>query len=124
MIGIVVADNLTGVNIRQLKRRIAITGGDLVLQAAVIVLGLVLAFHPHRLSETIHLGTAPSWSDLAFALPITVIAFTGLEAAASIAGEVAASRPPGEATGASGLGDHRADLRRDRVRRDLGAARA
>ena len=30
---------------------------DLVLQAAVIVLGLVLAFHPHRLTDSIHLGT-------------------------------------------------------------------
>jgi APA family basic amino acid/polyamine antiporter len=76
---------------RRLRRRIAITAGDLVLQAAVIVLGLILAFHPHHLTEAIHLGTAPTWSDLAFAFPIAVIAFTGLEAAASLAGEVTAS---------------------------------
>jgi basic amino acid/polyamine antiporter, APA family len=87
----VAIDNLTGVHARRLRRRIWIAGADLALQAAVIVLGLLLAFHPHRLTETIHLGTAPSWSDLAFALPIAVIAFTGLEAAASVAGEVSAS---------------------------------
>jgi basic amino acid/polyamine antiporter, APA family len=91
VIAFVAFDNLIGVNVRQLRRRIAITGADLVLQAAVIVLGLILAFHPHRLTESIHLGTAPTWSDLAFAFPIAVIAFTGLEAAASLAGEVAAS---------------------------------
>ena len=91
VIAFVAFDNLIGINIRQLRRRIMITGFDLVLQAAVIVLGLALAFHPHHLTESIHLGTAPSWSDLAFAFPIAVIAFTGLEAAASLAGEVDAS---------------------------------
>ena len=54
------------------------------------VLGLALVFHPSRLTATIHLGTSPTWRDLAFAMPIGVIAFTGLEAAASLAGEVAA----------------------------------
>jgi basic amino acid/polyamine antiporter, APA family len=87
----VALDNITGVNARRLRRRIWIAGGDLALQAAVIVLGLMLAFHPHRLTEAIHLGTAPTWTDLAFALPIAVIAFTGLEAGASVAGEVSAS---------------------------------
>ncbi len=87
----VALDNITGVNARRLRRRIWIAGADLALQAAVIVLGLVLAFHPHRLTEAIHLGTAPTWTDLAFALPIAVIAFTGLEAGASVAGEVSAS---------------------------------
>ena len=91
VIAFVGLDNLTGVTTRRLRRRIAVTGVDLALQAAVIVLGLVLAFHPQRLLDTIHLGTAPSWSSLAFALPIAVIAFTGLEAAASIAGEATVS---------------------------------
>lgn len=91
VIAFVAADNLVGVNVRQLRRRIMITVADLGLQTAVIVLGLLLALHPGRLSETIHLGTAPSWSDLAFAFPVAVIAFTGLEAAANIAGEVSAS---------------------------------
>jgi APA family basic amino acid/polyamine antiporter len=91
VIAFVAFDNLIGINIRQLRRRIMITGFDLVLQAAIIVLGLALAFHPHHLTESIHLGTAPTWSDLAFAFPIAVIAFTGLEAAASLAGEVNAT---------------------------------
>jgi APA family basic amino acid/polyamine antiporter len=88
VIAFVAFDNLTGVTSRRLRRRIAVTFADLVLQAAVIVLGLALALHPSHLTESIHLGTAPTWSNLLFALPIAVIAFTGLEAAASIAGEV------------------------------------
>ncbi len=91
VIAFVALDNLTGVKVRPLRRRIAITFADIVLQALVIVLGLVLVFHPHRLAETVHLGTAPTWSGLAYAFPIGVIAFTGLEAAASLAGEVNAS---------------------------------
>jgi APA family basic amino acid/polyamine antiporter len=85
----VLADNVTGVSARRLKRRIAITIADLVLQALVIILGIALALHPGHLTEAIHLWTAPTVPDLAFALPIAIIAFTGLEAAASLAGEVA-----------------------------------
>jgi APA family basic amino acid/polyamine antiporter len=88
----VLADNVTGISARRLRRRVLVTGADLVLQAVVIVLGLVLAFHPHHLTQSINLGTAPTLSDLAFALPIAIIAFTGLEAAASLTGEVSGSR--------------------------------
>jgi basic amino acid/polyamine antiporter, APA family len=88
VIAFVALDNLTGVSARRLRRRVAVTAADLALQAAVIVLGLVLTFHPHNLTASVHLGSAPKASDLAFALTIAVIAFTGLEAAASISGEV------------------------------------
>ena len=92
VIALVAVDNLTGVSARRLRTRVLITIGDLILQALIIVLGFVLVFDPHNLTASINLGTAPSWSDLAFALPIAVIAFTGIEAAASIAGEVTATR--------------------------------
>ena len=113
VIALVAVDNLTGVSVRRLRPRLLITAGDLILQALIIVLGFALVFDPHALSASIHLGTAPSWSDLAFALPIAVIAFTGLEAAASIAGEVSATRETGQAAGRPGLGGDRPDLRRD-----------
>ncbi len=91
VIALVATDNITGVSANRLRRQVLITGADLVLQTLVVVLGLALVFHAGRLSSTIHLGTAPTWSNLAFALTIAVIAFTGLEAAASITSEVAAS---------------------------------
>ncbi len=87
----VLADNVTGVSMRRLRGRIMVTVADLGVQAIVIVLGLVLVFHPDRLSQSINLWTQPTASDLAFALPIAIIAFTGLEAAAGLAGEVAVS---------------------------------
>jgi APA family basic amino acid/polyamine antiporter len=88
VIAFVAVDSLTGVHARGLRRRILISAADLAIQALVIVLGLILVFHPHRLSQSIHLGSAPTFSSLAFALPIAVIAFTGLEAAAGLASEV------------------------------------
>jgi len=91
IIALIALDNVTGINARRLRSRVLITGVDLGLQAIVIVLGLALAFHPDHLSQSIDLGTAPTVSDLAYAFPIAVIAFTGLEAAANIAGEVSAT---------------------------------
>lgn len=88
LIAFVALDNLTGVSARRLRRRVVVTGVDLVIQAVVIVLGLALVFHPKSIAHSIHLGSSPSISNLAFALPVAVIAFTGLEAAASLAGEV------------------------------------
>jgi basic amino acid/polyamine antiporter, APA family len=90
----VALDNLTGVSVRRLRRRVLVTAVDLVVQATVIVLGLALVFHPSHLSSAVHVGTAPTVSNLLFALPVAVIAFTGLEAAASLGGEVSAT--PGE----------------------------
>jgi APA family basic amino acid/polyamine antiporter len=92
VIALVAVDNLTGVSARRLRPRLLITVADLILQALIIVLGLALVFDPHALSSSIHVGTAPTVGDLAYALPIAVIAFTGIEAAASIAGEVNANR--------------------------------
>jgi APA family basic amino acid/polyamine antiporter len=88
----VALDNLTGITARRIRWRILITGGDLLLQATIIVLGLALAFHPDHLGDSVNLGTAPTASNLAYALTIAVIAFTGLEAAASVGGEVNATR--------------------------------
>ncbi len=63
------------------------------------MLGLVLFFNPHTLLDPIHLGTAPTWSDLVFALTVAVIAFTSLESASGLAGEVRISRARPEAPG-------------------------
>jgi APA family basic amino acid/polyamine antiporter len=92
VIALVAVDNLTGVSARRLRPRLLITAADLILQALIIVLGLALVFDPDALSSSIHVGSAPTVRDLAYALPIAVIAFTGIEAAASIAGEVSANR--------------------------------
>jgi basic amino acid/polyamine antiporter, APA family len=69
-----------------------LVAGDLVMQTFIVVLGLVLFFSPDVLLDPIHVGTAPKWSDLVFALTVAVIAFTSLESASGLAGEVRISR--------------------------------
>ena len=65
---------------------------DLVTQLLVVVLGFALLFSPDALTRGVELGSAPSWSELAFALPLAMLAYTGLETVANLAEE---ARRPG-----------------------------
>ena len=59
---------------------------DIVVQVGLALFGLVLLFDWTALTNNIDLGVRPSWSSLAFALPIAMIGFTGLEKVTSLAG--------------------------------------
>jgi basic amino acid/polyamine antiporter, APA family len=91
-IALVVVSNIRGFTWRRARRIGVLVTADLALQALIVVLGLVLFFHPRTLVNSIHLGSAPTWSDLIFALTIAAISFTSLESAAGLAGEVRISR--------------------------------
>src|SRR6476620_9647340 len=65
---------------------------DLLTQLLLVVLGFLLVFSPGALSQGTSLGTNPSWHDLAFSLPLAMLAFTGLETVANLAEE---ARRPG-----------------------------
>jgi APA family basic amino acid/polyamine antiporter len=65
---------------------------DLLTQLLLVVLGLALVFSPHALAHGTSLGSTPSWHELAFALPLAMLAFTGLETVANLAEE---ARRPG-----------------------------
>ena len=84
--------NVMGVSVRALRRQLLIALADIAVQLLLIVLGIALVIDPGAVADTIHLGSAPSWEDLIFALTVATIAFTGLEAAASLAGETRTTR--------------------------------
>ena len=65
---------------------------DLLTQLLLVALGLLLVFSPHALAHGTSLGTNPTWHSLAFALPLAMLAFTGLETVANLAAE---ARRPG-----------------------------
>ena len=93
---------------------------DLLTQLVLVVLGFVLVFSPHALTHGTSLGTHPSWHSIAFALPLAMLAFTGLETVANLAEE---ARRPGRRPAALGVRRDRDggdDLRRDRRRRRVG----
>jgi APA family basic amino acid/polyamine antiporter len=65
---------------------------DLATQLLLIALGFALLFSPHAITRGTSLGHSPSWHSIAFALPLAMLAYTGLETVANLAEE---TRRPG-----------------------------
>jgi APA family basic amino acid/polyamine antiporter len=65
---------------------------DLLTQLLLVVLGFSFVFSSHSLTHGTSLGHDPSWHAIAFALPLAMLAFTGLETVANLAAE---ARRPG-----------------------------
>jgi basic amino acid/polyamine antiporter, APA family len=65
---------------------------DLVTQLLLVVLGFALLFSFHALTRGMSLGRFPTWHSIAFALPLAMLAYTGLETIANLAEE---TRRPG-----------------------------
>jgi APA family basic amino acid/polyamine antiporter len=65
---------------------------DLGTQLLLIILGLALLFTPDALTAGTSLGSMPTWHDIAFAIPLALLAYTGLETIANLAEE---TRRPG-----------------------------
>src|SRR6185312_6012752 len=64
----------------------------LITQLLLVVLGFALLFSGSALTRGVSLGTHPTWHDIAFALPLAMLAYTGLETVANYAEEM---RRPG-----------------------------
>jgi APA family basic amino acid/polyamine antiporter len=60
---------------------------DFSTQLLLVVIGGALVFHPDRLASNVHWGTAPHWSGFLLAIPIGMIAYTGLETISNLAEE-------------------------------------
>jgi APA family basic amino acid/polyamine antiporter len=71
---------------------IAVALLDLVTQVLLVILGFALLFSGSALTRGLSLGTSPSWHAIAFAVPLAMLAYTGLETVANLAEEV---RRPG-----------------------------
>jgi APA family basic amino acid/polyamine antiporter len=65
---------------------------DLVTQLLLVALGMAVLFSPDAFTAGTSLGTTPTWHSIAFALPLAMLAYTGLETVANLAEE---TRRPG-----------------------------
>ncbi len=125
IIAVVAVANVAGVSVRQLRRQLLLAVADLGVQLLVIVLGLVAGARPERDRSTRSTSAARRRGTTSiFALTIATIAFTGLEAAASLAGETSDDDARPATTRRPGRRRDRARLRRDRGRRRQRAARS
>ncbi len=89
--GIVVIVVLVGVNIVGVQEAAALNVllavVDFATQLLLVVLGFFLIFSPHVLKANIHFGHAPSWANFALAIPVAMIAYTGIETVSNLAEE-------------------------------------
>ena len=75
------------------SRRIAIlVVADIILQLALIGLGLIFLFEPGTITSSIDLGSSPTFQNLIVALGIATVVSTGLESASGLSGEVGVGR--------------------------------
>ncbi|MET0973415.1 MAG: amino acid permease, partial [Thermoleophilaceae bacterium] len=63
-----------------------------VVLAGVSVIALAQSFDPGAITDSIELGTAPTWQDAFFAIGIACVSAVAIEAASGLAGEVRVGR--------------------------------
>jgi len=60
---------------------------DFGTQVLLVLLGFALIFSPSTLTGNVHWGTAPTWSQFFLAIPVGMIAYTGIETVSNLAEE-------------------------------------
>jgi len=88
-IGVIVV--LGALNIRGVKEaagvNVFLAIADFLTQVGLVVLGFVLVLSPETLVDNIELGTHPDWSDFLIAVPVGMVAFTGIDTISNMAEE-------------------------------------
>lgn len=88
-IGLIIV--LALVNVRGVKESAGVNIGlavtDFLTQLLMVIAGLFLVFDPGILTENVHFGVAPEWKDFFIAIPIGMIAYTGIETISNMAEE-------------------------------------
>src|SRR3989454_7357384 len=89
--GLVTIALLAALNIRGLgesaKLNLFLAVTDLCTQVLLVVVGFILVLNPTLLVDQVHLGTAPSWTQMIFALSVAMVAYTGIETVSNMAEE-------------------------------------
>src|SRR3954467_4908613 len=60
---------------------------DFMTQLLLVLIGGILVFSPQTLIDNVHLGIAPTWKDFFLAIPVGMIAYTGIETISNMAEE-------------------------------------
>jgi APA family basic amino acid/polyamine antiporter len=91
IVGALIVVLLVGVNIVGVKEaaklNIVLAVVDFATQALLVLLGFALIFSPSILVENVDFGVAPTWSAFLLAIPVAMIAYTGIETISNLAEE-------------------------------------
>jgi basic amino acid/polyamine antiporter, APA family len=86
VIVVLVALNIVGIQ-EAARLNIGLAVIDFATQALLVVLGFVLVFSPSILIDNVHFGVAPTWANFALAIPVAMLAYTGIETVSNLAEE-------------------------------------
>ena len=86
VIVVLVVLNIVGVT-EAAKLSITLAVVDFATQVLLVVIGFALVLSPEILTENVHWGVAPTWGNLAIAIPVAMLAYTGVETVSNLAEE-------------------------------------
>ncbi len=78
--------NIVGIR-EAVKLNLGLAVIDFATQLLLVVIGFALIFSPHVLSANVHWGSAPTWGRFLLAIPVGMIAYTGIETVSNLAEE-------------------------------------
>lgn len=84
--------NIRGFSSTRSRRIALLVVADIVLQLALIGLGLIFLLEPGTLIASVKLGSSPTFQNVIVALGIATVVSTGLESASGLSGEVGVGR--------------------------------
>src|SRR5215212_10750921 len=91
IVGAFVIALLAGINIFGVKEstgvNVLLAVIDFMTQLLLVVIGAALVFSPETLIDNVHLGVAPTWKDFVLAIPIGMLAYTGIETISNMSEE-------------------------------------
>ena len=89
--GAIVIVALAVINVRGVKEsttlNVLLAVTDFLTQVLLVFVGVVLVLSPQTLIDNVHLGIAPTWRDFILAIPIGMLAYTGIETISNLAEE-------------------------------------
>jgi basic amino acid/polyamine antiporter, APA family len=88
----VVGQNIRGLTAERLGTVLRLSLLNIAVLAALTVLALAQSFDAGALTDSVELGSSPTWTDAFFAVGVATVAAIGIEAASGLAGEVRVGR--------------------------------
>jgi basic amino acid/polyamine antiporter, APA family len=95
--GITVIVVLAAINVRGVEESLGVNLVlaviDFATQVLIVILGLFLVFSPQTLVNNVQLGVAPTWGNFLVAIPLCMLAYTGIETISNMSEE---AKDPGK----------------------------
>ena len=86
VIVILVVLNIVGIQ-ESARINVVLAVIDFATQLLLVLLGFLLVVSPHTIAANVHFGAAPTWANFLLAIPVGMIAYTGIETVSNLSEE-------------------------------------